>query len=87
MLNPTKIELILSKIHDLSSACVLVNFGKDYVYFGQKLVAEPTSHDPHEPHFLLFKILFLLYYIINRAELNGNRLKVNVFAVLVDRQK
>jgi hypothetical protein len=57
MLNPTKIELI----HDLSSACVLVNFGKDYVYFGQKLVAEPTSH------FILFNIvsitLFYMYSI------------------------
>jgi hypothetical protein len=65
-----------------------VNFGKDYVYFGQKLVAEPTSHDPHEPHFLLYNIVsIILYYSITRAELNSNRLKVNVFAVLVDRQK
>jgi hypothetical protein len=40
LLNPTR-------THVLSSALVLVNFGKDYVYFGQKLVAEPTtSHEP-----------------------------------------
>jgi hypothetical protein len=39
-----------------------VNFGKDYVYFGQKLVAEPTSHEPHEPHFLLFNIVSIILF-------------------------
>jgi hypothetical protein len=39
-----------------------VNFGKDYVYFGQKLVAEPTSH---EPHFLLLKGLWAACVLVN----------------------
>jgi hypothetical protein len=35
-------------------------YSKDYVYFGQKLVAEPTSH---EPHFILFNIVSIkLFY-------------------------
>jgi hypothetical protein len=34
-------------------------------------------------HIFYYLILFLLYYSITKAELNGNRLK----AVLVDRQK
>jgi hypothetical protein len=42
-----------------------VNFGKDYVYFGQKLVAKPTSYVPHEPHFLLFNIVsIIIFYIV-----------------------
>jgi hypothetical protein len=52
--------------NDLSSACVLVNFGKDYVYFGQQLVAKPTSYVPHEPHFLIFNIVsIILFYKVS----------------------